>query len=150
MKSSRISGKYEVVEQPAADVLYLRVAISDVMMQKKKRPVLAYIPVGAVVYGARKLTQDLTEKIDLTQAKIEAEVLDSVTGEPLGAYVLTRSKDTDLSWDELTFAFNGAGKRIVCRLENARVPEEQRKDCQSIPLSATNPPIECAGAVWLH
>ena len=52
------SGKYAVVEAPGPDVLYMRVAISDLMMQKKKRPVLAYIPVAAVVYGAKKLTQE--------------------------------------------------------------------------------------------
>ena len=64
-------------------------------------------------------------------------MLDSVTNEPLGAYVLTRGSDSDVTWDELTFAFSGAGKRIACRLENPRIPEEQRKDCQSIPLRTT-------------
>ena len=134
------SGQYKVVEKPAADVLYLRVALSDLMLQKKKRPVLAYIPVAAVAYGARKLTQDMDEKIDLTQAKIESELLDSVTNEPLGAYVLTRRTGGDVSavsWDDLSFAFSGAGKRLACRLANPRVPEGQRENCQAIPLTKT-------------
>ena len=129
------SGKYKVVNEPAADVLYLRVAITDLMLQKKKRPVVAYTPVGAVVHGARKLVRGTTDGVDLTHAKIEAELSDSVTSEPLSAYVLIHRSDSDLSWDELTFAFSGAGKRIACRLENARVPEEQRQACQSIPVT---------------
>ena len=135
-----MSGEYKVVDEPDTDVLYIRVAISDLMLQKKKRPVLAYIPVGAVVYGARKLAQGLTEKIDLKHAKLEAEVLDSVTNEPLSAYVLTRRSDSALSWDELTAAFSGAGKRFACRFENARVSEKERRNCQSIPLTTTKSP----------
>ncbi len=138
-KEIEMSGKYAVVEAPGPDVLYMRVAISDLMMQKKKRPVRAYIPVGAVLYGAKKLTQEMTEKMDLTNAKLESEVLDSVTNEPLGAYVVTRRSDSELSWDELTAAFSGAGKRMACRLENARVPAEQRKNCAAIPITATKP-----------
>ncbi len=114
------SGKYKVVEKPGANVVYLHIAISDLKLQKKKRPVLAYTPVGAVVHGARKLAKDMTEKIDLKYASIEVEVMDSVTNEPLGAYVLSRSSDKDLSWDELRL-------RVQRRGQTCRVPTGERE-----------------------
>ena len=46
-----------------------------------------------------------------------------MTNEPLSAYVLIPPTDNDVSWDELTAAFSGAGKRFACQLENAGVAE---------------------------
>ena len=39
---------YEVVDEPGPDVLYLRVAMTDLYLKKKRRGVLGYTPVGAV------------------------------------------------------------------------------------------------------
>jgi Protein of unknown function (DUF3313) len=51
-------GHYRVVAKPAADVLYVRTALTELYLKKKKRPVLAYTPVGAV---ARVGTQALKD-----------------------------------------------------------------------------------------
>lgn len=132
-KGFEMSRKYAVVDQPDSDVLYVRVAISDLMMERKPRPAVGYVPVDA----SRNTRVGITEKIDLKHARIEVEMLDAVTNEPLGAYVLTPPSDSDVSWDELSVAFSGAGKRVNCRLENATRPEQQREDCHAIPLTAT-------------
>ncbi len=81
---------YTIVNMPGKNVLYVRFAIADLMLQKKKRPILAYIPVGAVVYGVKKLASEVTSKLDVTNIKIEGEVLDSITNEQLGAAVMRR------------------------------------------------------------
>ena len=81
---------YKIVDKPGANVLYVRLAVGDLLLQKKKRPILAYIPVGAVVYGVKKLASEATSKIDLKNMKVEGEVLDSVSLEQLGAVTSSR------------------------------------------------------------
>ena len=129
---------YTIVNMPAKNVLYVRFAIADLMLQKKKRPILAYIPVGAVVYGVKKLASETTSKLDVTNIKIEGEVLDSLTNEQLGAAVMRRGISSSaggehsVSWEDLDNLFTVAGKRLRCRLDNAPLPEAQRKPCEAI------------------
>lgn len=132
---------YQVVDQPAANVLYVRLAIGDLMLQKKKRPILAYIPVGALVHAGKNMAKDVTEKIDLNNLKIEGEVLDSVSLEQLGAMTTSRgslSVDTakPVSWEELHTLFATVGKRLRCRLDNSKVSEEQWAKCGEIGLNS--------------
>jgi uncharacterized protein (DUF2235 family) len=37
---------YEIVDKPGPNVMYVRMAVGDLMLQKRKRPILAYTPVG--------------------------------------------------------------------------------------------------------
>jgi hypothetical protein len=50
-----MSRKYAVVDEPDSDVLDIRVAISDLMMRKRQRPVVARAPAAAVADAARKM-----------------------------------------------------------------------------------------------
>ena len=43
-----ISRGYEVVDEPGPDVLYMRVALTDLYLKKEKRGIWAYTPAGAV------------------------------------------------------------------------------------------------------
>ncbi len=45
--TTELKTSYKVVDKPGANVLYVRLAVGDLLLQKKKRPILAYIPVGA-------------------------------------------------------------------------------------------------------
>lgn len=139
--SNELKGAYQIVDQPGPNVLYVRMAIGDVMLQKKKRPVLAYVPIGALVYAGKNMAKDVTEKIDLNDLKIEGEVLDSVSLEQLGAMTASRgslSVDTDkpVSWDRLYELFGTVGKRLRCRLDNAKVSEQEWTNCGKIGLSS--------------
>jgi hypothetical protein len=145
--TAELKGAYQIVDKPGPNVLYLRLAVGDLMLQKKKRPILAYIPVGAVVYAVKKLATDVTGKIDLKNMKIEGEALDSVSGEQFAALITSRgslsvksaqSGDSakPLTWDEVHGLFGVIGKRVRCRLDNARQPEEDWKKCGAIGLTA--------------
>lgn len=139
--ASELKSSYQVVDQPAANVLYIRLAIGDVMLQKKKRPILAYTPIGAVVHAGRNMARDVTDKIDLRDLKIEGEVLDSTSLEQLGAMTSSRgslSVDSEkpVSWDRLHELFGTVGKRLRCRLDNSKVSEEQWTRCGKIGLSS--------------
>lgn len=137
---------YKVVDKPGANVLYVRLAVGDLLLQKKKRPILAYIPVGAVVYGVKNLASEATSKIDLKNMKVEAEVLDSVTLEQIGAATSSRGSlsaaagdpNKPVSWKELDNLFSIVGKRLKCRLDNGRIAEAKWANCGAIGL-ATEP-----------
>jgi hypothetical protein len=129
-----LSETYMIVDQPGPKVLYLRFAISNVKLKKKKKGLLSFTPIG-LVRGAVKsaITSDITKKIDLKGLTMEMEVLDSSNQEQLAALLETRSgkKDEPASWAELEAFINVYSQRVRCRLDNARVAEDNRVDCLS-------------------
>jgi hypothetical protein len=141
--TTELKGSYKIVDKPGANVLYVRLAVGDLLLQKKKRPILAYIPVGAVVYGVKNLASEATSKIDLKNMKIEGEVLDSVSQEQFGAVTSSRGSlsaaasdpKKPVSWNELDNLFSIVGKRLRCRLDNSRIPEAQWAKCGAIGLA---------------
>ncbi len=125
---------YMIVDQPGPNVLYLRFAVSNLYLKKKKKGLLSYTPVGLVASAAKSaLTSDFTKKIDLKELTIEMEVLDSSNGEQLAALLESRSgqKEEPASWAELEKLIAVYSQRVRCRLDNARVTEENRVDCLS-------------------
>ena len=114
---------YPVVSQPGEGVLLLRLAITDVYAKKKKRGVVGYIPIGAVVGAATGAYR----KVRLKDATIEAELVDPQSGEQLGVLVdrLSISKGADgdddkTSWDEISKALDFYAKRFRARLDAER------------------------------
>jgi hypothetical protein len=136
-------GSYQIVEQPGPGVLLVRMAVGDVVLQKRKRNLLAYTPAGAVIYAAKNaLTSDMMNKIDLKNMRVEGEVLDSQSQEQLGAMTTSRgslSTDTKepVSWKELETTFSTVGKRLRCRLDNAHLGTKQQQQCGAIGLAAS-------------
>ena len=127
-----LSESYLIVEQPGPNVLYVRFALSNLKLKKKRRGLLSYTPVGIVATAAVSLaTSDLTKKIDLKGLTMEMEVLDSTSGEQLAASVEMRSgsKENPASWSELGALIDVYSHRVSCNLDNARVAQENRNDC---------------------
>lgn len=139
--SDELKGAYEVVDAPGANVLYVRFAVGDLMLEKKKRPILAYVPAGAVIYAAKNLASDATSKVKLAGMKLEGEVLDSQSLEQLaamtasGGSLSTKAADVEPSWDELNGLFSLVGKRLRCRLDNARTTPDKQANCGAIGLT---------------
>ena len=94
---------YPVVESGGADVLGLRLAIAEVKTRKKGRTVLNFTPAGFALYTLKDIAG---ANVILNDAIIEAELVDSSTGERLGAIVdqqqATAGKKT--SWASLDAA----------------------------------------------
>jgi len=129
-----LSATYMIVDQPGPNVLYVRFAISNVQLKKKKRGLLGYTPIGLVAGAAKSaMTSDFTKKIDLKGLTMEMEILDSNSEEQLAALLETRSgkKDEPASWAELEALIAVYSQRVACRLDNARVAEDKRVDCLS-------------------
>ncbi|MEH6570682.1 MAG: DUF3313 domain-containing protein [Halioglobus sp.] len=133
---TNMKDKERLVEEPGPDVLYLRIAISDLHLKKKKRRLVSYTPVGIVAHTAKSIvTSNLMKKIDLVGATVEMEALHSITGEHFGSLVLKHAppgKDSpdEATWENLLSNFDALSKQVVCRLANSRLLKEERSDCK--------------------
>jgi hypothetical protein len=125
-----------LVEEVGPNVIYLRMAITDVHLKKKKRRLITYTPVGIVANVAKNIVvTDMVKKIDLEQVTIEAQSINSATGENLGTLVIKLSLAADddsdeATWDNLTEKFDAIGKQLACRVRNSKVVAGEREDCK--------------------
>ncbi len=133
-----ISRGYEVVDVPGPDVLYMRLAVTDLYLQKERRGVWAYTPAGAVVQLGADQVRDMMSKIDIIEMALQAELLDSQSEEVLLAAVLKRGSRKDkaagqklvrLDFDDFRAVVQEYSARLACRLDNAKKPESQWIDC---------------------
>jgi hypothetical protein len=129
-------GRYKVVSTPGPDVLYLRTALTELYLKKKKRAPLAYTPVGAVVKVGTDALKETLQKLDIIEMALEAEITDSESGEVLSALVIERGarksegqKEQRMDIDAFRATIHEYSDRLRCRLDNARIPEEQWIDC---------------------
>ena len=110
---------YPVVNEPGAGVLGVRLAITNVHLKTKKRGLLGYTPIGFVVTTAANMAGMRTE---LTQASIEAEILDGESNEQLGALIdpfANGKEDEKLTWDDVRKRFEAYAKRFRARIDQA-------------------------------
>ncbi|MGI9237675.1 MAG: DUF3313 family protein [Woeseiaceae bacterium] len=135
------AGGFNVVDQPGSDTLYMHWAITDLYLQKKKRGILSFTPVGMVVHATKgAATRDLWKKIDIAELSLEIEITDVVTGEVLAAAVTQQQgfrkqkgqKADIVSWQELDALFETVGERVRCNLSNAGRAEQGWQDCAAI------------------
>lgn len=140
--TAQLKGRYTIVDAPGPNVLYLRLAVKELMLEKKKRSILAYTPVGAVVKAVKDSASSVTSKVDLKDMTIEGEALDSVTEAQFGAMTASRASlkgpgnaSQPVSWTELTDMFSLVGKRVSCRLDNAALPAAEWAKCGSAVLA---------------
>lgn len=124
---------YTLVESPAPDAVYVRLAVTDLSIDKKKRGLLAYTPVGFVVSSGVQALQEFTDKYAIRDIALQVEVQDSVRHDLLGAAVVQRGTGADtskpLSFDALNVLVTEYGDRMACRLDNSHVTADQRIDC---------------------
>ena len=114
----------------------LRMAFTNLYIQKKGRKIRQYIPVAYVATSAkRKILDDFTKRVDLVGAYLEMELVESETGERLGALVVklgnNNNNENFTSWDELLDTLMVSASRLRCRFDNAELPEQDRQDCMA-------------------
>jgi len=128
---------YKIVDTAGKGVLGLRTSFSHVYVQKKGRGILGYTPVGFVVTTAKgALVDDVLDKVKLAETTLEAELVDSESGNVLVAvqdHLGNRADKKELtSWKEANDELNVWAQRLNCNLANARVALASRKDCTTI------------------
>lgn len=138
---------FKVVEQQGERVLYMRVALTDLQLKKKKRGVLSFTPIGAVVHGVKAAVQGVMKDVDIIDMTSQAEITGSQTGEVLGAIVCKRGaaagktgggKPERMTFDDFKAHIDEYSDRLACRLDNSRRPADQRVDCTD-PAARTAP-----------
>lgn len=117
-----VKDDYRIVDQPAPDVLRVRVAITGIRPSKPMSNTLSsIIPVGMVVAGATKATSG--DNLGTGEAATEIDILDSMTGERLAAAVDRRQGGKMAfrgKWVDTKAAFDYWAKRFRMRLDEAR------------------------------
>jgi len=130
------AGGYAVVEEAGPGIIYVRLALTDLELKKKKRGFLSFTPVGAIAHAAKDSGKAMMQKVDITHVAVQAELSDSVSGEELAALVAVRAgKKMRMEFDELDALLTNYGARITCRLNNAR-SNAQQVDCLNLPAPA--------------
>lgn len=139
------AGDWEVVEEAGPNVVFMRWAISDLYLKKKKRGVLSYTPIGLVVHStAQAAVRDVWKKIDIVELGLKIEWLDSTSGEVLSAgsasLGLRKAQGQEqqlVSWEQLDALFQTIGEQTRCHMDNNKLTEgEKRVDCDSIRIDA--------------
>lgn len=141
------AGGYTIAAQPGPNVVYMRWAVTNLYLKKKKRSILSYTPAGMVIHTtAQAAIQDVWRKIDIVELDIEVEFVGSTTDDVVGAVIMERGmrknkskgqKQELVSWEDLDAAMKTFGERVRCRLDNAREAEGDRKDCAQIVVEPT-------------
>lgn len=135
------AGGYTITDEPGPNVGYIRWAIADLYLNKKKRSILSYTPAGFVMHSTRQaMTRDLWKKIDIVELGLLIEWSDSVSGEILSAgdarqgLRKAKGRKADLvTWEELDALFLTVGEQTRCHLDNNKLEEgEKRLDCDSL------------------
>jgi hypothetical protein len=126
---------YRIVTTTGPKTLYLRTAITDLHLKKKRKRLVQFTPIGIVATVATMPFRDVMNKINLQQVTFEAELLDSQNEKRLGARVeqtgSATDKKQDTSWDEFLESLEGTGARLACLMDNAALAVEARKNCET-------------------
>ena len=126
------AGGYNVVDKPGPGVLYVRLALTDLELVKKKRNILAYTPVGAVIKFGADAMKEFQSKFDIMNMVFQMEVTDSVSNEVFGQYVAVRGggdKPARMDFDQVKANMDEFGERLRCRLDNAKGPVDKQINC---------------------
>ena len=127
-------GGYKVVDERGPGIIYVRLALTDLELKKKKRGLMSYTPVGAVVKAGTDAIKETLDKVDITGMTLQAELVDGASGDLLAALVVERGtpaggKEARIDFDELSALVGEYGARIRCGLDNAKVAPAQQINC---------------------
>jgi hypothetical protein len=126
------AGGYKVVDAPGPGVIYVKMAVTDLSLKRKKRGILGYTPIGFVVKAGADALRDMMQKYDIMGMTIQAELLDSQSNEVLAQVVALRGavdQSKRMDFDQLNAAIKDFGSRVRCRLDNAHVPAAEQINC---------------------
>jgi len=118
---STLEPDYPVVNQAGNKTIAVRLAVTGIKLKKKKGGFLSYMPIGMAVAAVQDET---LSKTTLSDAIIEADLIDGRTGERIAALV-DRNMAVDLSgesqsWNEVEKVFEYYAKRFKKSLDESR------------------------------
>jgi hypothetical protein len=125
---------FRIVTTPGPNTLYLRTAITDLHLKRKRIRLIQLTPIGLAATVATMPFRDVMNKINLQEVTFEAELLDSQNENLLGARVELKGSATDkkqaTSWKEFIEGLENTAGRLACLMDNAGLAVDARDDCQ--------------------
>ncbi len=116
------SGGYAIVDAPGPNVLYIKIAVTDLSLERKKRRLLAYTPIGFVVKLGADSLRDMMQKYDIMGSAIQGQVSDSTTQSVMAEVVGLRGDNGKRAeFSDLEADAKGFASRLRCRLDNSHV-----------------------------
>jgi hypothetical protein len=126
---------YRIVTTAGPNTVYLRSAITELHLKKKRKRLIGFTPIGIAAKLVTMPFSDVMDKINLQQVTFEAELLDSQNENRLGARIERKGSATDkkqyASWSEFMEGLAGTGGRLACMMDNATLTVDARKDCEA-------------------
>lgn len=108
------SGRREIALSPGAGTGLINLAVTEIELRNKRRGLLGYTPVGLLVSTTRNL---VGLRVELRNARIEGELVDSETGEVVSVFRLEEFGDFDgeerFSWSDLVGSFEEAANKTL-------------------------------------
>lgn len=119
---NEVKKSYKIVDKPGPGVMVIRVAITGVRPSSPVSNTMStLIPIGMAVAGATKAASG--DNLGTGEAATEIEIIDSQTGERLGAAVDRRQGGKSAfrgKWEDTKDAFDYWAERVRKRLDEAR------------------------------
>lgn len=141
MADSLRAAGYNVTDTAGPGIIVVRLAVTDLAMEKKKRGILEYTPIGAVYKLGADALKDFMDKVDITNMTLQAELVDGGTGEELVALVIPRNPaeiGKRIEFNTLDALVKEYGARLGCQLNNAKLPPGQT------PVNCLDPAVRQA------
>lgn len=117
---------YPVVSKPGPGVMVGRIAITNVHLGKEKHQIGQYSPIGLLFGGAKKVAGKSKTNFSLSNASVEAEMLDSQSGDRIAVRLDIKplrsmeGETKEMSWNAIEESLKVYGKRFRERTEKLR------------------------------
>jgi len=124
---------YNVVESPAEDIVYLRVALVDLNVSKASGAD-SYVPIATNKDNKAEIARDFMASLEIVDVNVEIELIDSMTSDVLIAGIVNQqmvlehseSKEQISTWAALGRTLEDLTAGISCLVNKADLPVEAR------------------------
>ena len=126
---------YQIVETNGSDTLLIRVALTEAIgANRTMNSISTIVPVGLVISAGKKAATGTHAFVG--KASIEVEVLDSATGQRLGAAVDERAgaKGVEAEWTQVEKAFDFWAGKMRDRLERLTTASRLKQNLLDVKL----------------
>ena len=124
---------YNVVTAPGPNILLLRLALTDVYLEKEARGVLGYTPIGFVVSAGVDAMESVMQGYNILGITLQAELTDVSSKALIFELVAQRGGNKQvITFDQYKQQMQTWGQRLACQVSNSKLPAAQQTDCSTL------------------
>jgi hypothetical protein len=124
---------YNVVTEPGPNILFLRLALTDIYLEKEARGVLGYTPIGFVVGAGVDAMESVMQGYNILGITLQAELTDVSSKALIFELVAQRGGNQQvITFDQYKKQMQTWGQRLACQVSNSKLPTAQQTDCAAI------------------